>query len=234
MDLKLTKHVRNVISFFLSKAPGEISILGTFYRKKSILAYISLKIDIIRPASFYYVILTSYVNQFSWFWYQWKEEILPYTMVPNNYTLGASIPNSYWVVTTPFGRRVTKRLRKTRLRCSCHVLKIETGRWIKLNIEDRVCDMCGDGYVEDEYYFVLICRVFKELCLKYISGQNRSHPCIPLFDRLMSCSTLLISLVFHIIFNTTQWKYVKILNLINFLLILLLYSVHTCHYVSFC
>ena len=55
----------------------------------------------------------------------------------------------------------------SKLRCSCHVLKIETGRRRKLNIEDRVCDMCGDGYVEDEYHFVLICRVYEELRSKY-------------------------------------------------------------------
>ena len=29
----------------------------------------------------------------------------------------------------------------SKLRCSCHVLKIETGRRRKLNIEDRVCDV---------------------------------------------------------------------------------------------
>ena len=37
---------------------------------------------------FYYVIVTSYVDWFSWFWNQWKEKTLPYTMVPNNYTFG--------------------------------------------------------------------------------------------------------------------------------------------------
>ena len=75
-----------------------------------------------------------------------------------------------------------------KLRCSCHVLKIETGRRRKLNIEDRVCDMCGDGYVEDEYHFVLICRFFEELRLKYIPVQYRSQPCIPKVQSSMSSS----------------------------------------------
>ena len=77
----------------------------------------------------------------------------------------------------------------SKLRCSCHVLKIETGRRRKLNIEDRVCDMCGDGYVEDEYHFVLICRFFEELRFKYIPVQYRSQPCIPKFNSLMSSSS---------------------------------------------
>ena len=42
----------------------------------------------------YRVIVTSYVDRFSWFWYQWKEETFSYTMIPNNYTLGVSISNS--------------------------------------------------------------------------------------------------------------------------------------------
>ena len=50
---------------------------------------------------FYYVIVTSYVDRFSWFWYQWKEETLPFSMVPNNYTLGVSISSSQGVITTP-------------------------------------------------------------------------------------------------------------------------------------
>ena len=50
--------------FFVSKKPGEIPIFWTFLAKKSILAYISLKIDIFRLAMFYYVIATSYIDRF--------------------------------------------------------------------------------------------------------------------------------------------------------------------------
>ena len=34
--------------------------------------------------------------------YQWKEEALPYTMLPNSYTLGVPISSSQGVVTIPF------------------------------------------------------------------------------------------------------------------------------------
>ena len=82
-------------SFFISKKPSEITIFGIFLaKKKSSLAYISLKIDIFRSVMFYYVIVMSYVDRYSWFYYQWKEETLSYTMVPNNYTLGVSISSS--------------------------------------------------------------------------------------------------------------------------------------------
>ena len=92
--LNLQNMLEISLPFFISKKPGGIPIFGTFLAKKSILAYISLKIDIFRSAILYYVIVTSYFDRFSWFWYQWKEETLPYTMVPNNCTLGMSISNS--------------------------------------------------------------------------------------------------------------------------------------------
>ena len=94
MDLKLTEHVRNNISLRYKQTTGWNSNIWNFFSEKSILAYISLKINIFRSAMLYYVIVTSYVDRFSWFWYQWKEETLSYTMVPNNYTLGVSILNS--------------------------------------------------------------------------------------------------------------------------------------------
>ena len=81
MDLKFTEHVWNTISLLYmrkkKKKPnktkqntGEILKLGTFLAKKSVLAYISLKLDIFRSDMSYYVIVTSYVDRFSWFWYQ--------------------------------------------------------------------------------------------------------------------------------------------------------------------
>ena len=66
MFLKITELVRHTLSpFFISKTLGEIPIFGT----SPILAYrpISLKIDIFRLTMFYYVIVTSYEDRFSWF-----------------------------------------------------------------------------------------------------------------------------------------------------------------------
>ena len=46
MDLKLTEHVKSTISLLYIQKPGEVPIYGTFLAKKTILAFISLKIDI--------------------------------------------------------------------------------------------------------------------------------------------------------------------------------------------
>ena len=44
MVLNLTAYIRNIIFFFYKEKPGEIPIFGTFLAKKSILAYVALKI----------------------------------------------------------------------------------------------------------------------------------------------------------------------------------------------
>ena len=72
--------------FFIGKKPDAIRIFGTFLARKSLLAYISLKINIFRLVMFYNVIVKSYVDRFSWFWYEWIEETQLYNMVLNNYT----------------------------------------------------------------------------------------------------------------------------------------------------
>ena len=98
--------------FFIRKEKtGEIPIFGTFFSKnktkqKINLTYISLKI---RSTMFYYVIVKLYVEQFSWFWYQWKEETLSYIMVSNNFTLGMPISSSQGVVTTPLRKTCYKK-----------------------------------------------------------------------------------------------------------------------------
>ena len=79
MDLKLTEQVRNIISLLYKQKTGWNSDIWNFFSKKkkkkktpnkqtnkqTILACISLKIDIFRSTMLYYVIVTSYVDRFS-------------------------------------------------------------------------------------------------------------------------------------------------------------------------
>ena len=71
MDLKLTENIRNTISLPYKqkkkkKKTGKIRIILElfFLAKKSILAYISLKVNIIYQVG-RYAILTSYADRFS-------------------------------------------------------------------------------------------------------------------------------------------------------------------------
>ena len=42
----------------------------------------------------------------------------------------------------------------THLRISSHKLSVETGRFNKTPLENRLCAMCDKGLVEDEFHFI--------------------------------------------------------------------------------
>ena len=42
-------------------------------------------------------------------------------------------------------------------------LRIETGRWVNLKREDRVCELCSTGEVEDERHMIVRCEKRKEM-----------------------------------------------------------------------
>ncbi len=65
----------------------------------------------------------------------------------------------------------------TRLRVSSHRLAVEAGRWhkpISIPFDDRKCQVCN--VLEDEFHFLFICPVYKELREKYICRFFRIKP----------------------------------------------------------
>jgi len=51
----------------------------------------------------------------------------------------------------------------TKLRGGSNRLRIETGRWSRIPKEERYCEFCLSGEVEDETHFMLFCLVYEEL-----------------------------------------------------------------------
>jgi hypothetical protein len=51
----------------------------------------------------------------------------------------------------------------TRLRCSAHSLFIEEGRYRNIPRNERVCTRCNMGVIENEYHFLLICPLYRDL-----------------------------------------------------------------------
>ena len=54
-----------------------------------------------------------------------------------------------------------------KLRCSDHALEIEKGRHRKILRQERLCKFCGNGEIEDEEHFLIKCRVYYPLKIKY-------------------------------------------------------------------
>ncbi len=42
-------------------------------------------------------------------------------------------------------------------------LEIETGRFFNVKVEERICKLCTEGLVEDEYHFLFVCPLYEDL-----------------------------------------------------------------------
>jgi hypothetical protein len=62
----------------------------------------------------------------------------------------------------------------TRLRLSSHRLFVETGRWNNTPLNDRKCQLCN--ILEDEYHFIIECKLYQELRKKYIKPYYYRYP----------------------------------------------------------
>ncbi len=87
------------------------------------------------------------------------------------------------------------RISLTRLRISAHSVRIERGRYERvdnkvLSAEDRICKYCNTGEIEDEHHFVINCKLYDNLrsdLINRLSLSNLSKA--NLFRVLMSCNT---------------------------------------------
>lgn len=77
----------------------------------------------------------------------------------------------------------------SRFRLSSHQLEIETGRYIGLNREERLCRKCNMRMVEDEYHFLIVCPHYNDLRRKYFTNYYCQWPTIHKFVSLMSSNS---------------------------------------------
>ena len=55
------------------------------------------------------------------------------------------------------------RIALSRFRCSAHKLMIEEGRFRGIGRSPRICPLCPMNIIEDQYHFLLVCPVYREL-----------------------------------------------------------------------
>ena len=55
----------------------------------------------------------------------------------------------------------------SRLRLQSHNLKVETGRWSRIPREERRCDRCDAGAVQDEEHVLIVCSNAQHIRLRY-------------------------------------------------------------------
>ena len=77
------------------------------------------------------------------------------------------------------------------LRISARRLKIETGRYIKLDRSEKLCDKCSEGAVEDEQHFLIDCSKFNEYRNNLFQTVNSNHKKFSKLDNLQTFFWLL-------------------------------------------
>ena len=53
-------------------------------------------------------------------------------------------------------------------RTHAHNLNMETGRYLKIDKKERICNLCNDMYIEDEFHFILKFTKYEDICKMYI------------------------------------------------------------------
>ena len=87
---------------------------------------------------------------------------------------------------------LTKRLDNTykslicKYRISAHSLLIEKGRYVNTLRHRRLCTMCDRRDIEDEYHFILICPLYRDIRLKYIKTYYYKRPSMLKLVQLLS------------------------------------------------
>ena len=80
------------------------------------------------------------------------------------------------------------RVSLSKFRLSSHDLEIERGRYINLDRNDRLCRFCNGNNIENEYHFLLVCPLYRDLGRKYLKSYYCQWPTLNKFDDLM-CKT---------------------------------------------
>ena len=86
---------------------------------------------------------------------------------------------------------ISKSLRSalTRLRISAHDLNIERGRYVGIDRRDRLCNCCNMSVIEDEYHFLLVCPLYRELRMRYFPKYFCNWPNIDKLYKLLNISS---------------------------------------------
>ena len=66
----------------------------------------------------------------------------------------------------------------TKLRLSSHKFLVERGRWVKpkINYHERLCTLCDENDIEDEYHILMKCSYFVNLGINTLVKSTIKDP----------------------------------------------------------
>ena len=79
-----------------------------------------------------------------------------------------------------------ERILLCKFRTTNHRLIIETGRWQNIDREDRICNLCNEGLVGDEFHYLLECNYFNDDRKNLLGDEYCVRPNVIKFKKLMT------------------------------------------------
>ena len=76
----------------------------------------------------------------------------------------------------------------TKIRLSSHVFNVERGRWGKLPLRDRLCNLCLT--TEDEFHVFIECPRYKKIREHYLPHRLKYKPSMDSFIRYLKCENM--------------------------------------------
>ena len=78
------------------------------------------------------------------------------------------------------------RIALSRFRLSSDKLEIERGRYHNIDKENRICNFCNLKAIENEYHFLLVCPLYRDIRKQSLTSYYCSWPTINKFETLLS------------------------------------------------
>ena len=118
--------------------------------------------------SFMYIVKTRLTDQFKQEWYSdinTLRKCCSYRIFKTDFTIET------YLITLSYNNRITL----CKFIVSDHKLPIELGRHLNIPKEERYCNLCQQGEIDNEYHFLLECNALVIIRRNYIYVRNASH-----------------------------------------------------------
>ena len=79
-----------------------------------------------------------------------------------------------------------ERILLCKFRTTNHRFIIETGRWQNIDREDRICNLCNEGLVGDEFHYLLECNYFNDDRKNLLGDEYCVRPNVIKLKKLMN------------------------------------------------
>ena len=114
---------------------------------------------------------------------------------------------------------------------ACTQYPIETGRWKNVTIQNRICPLCNNVDIGDEFHYIFTCTFFKNLRNRFLPSFCQSKPNIYKLLKLFNSKkaailrrlSIFCSLIMNV-FKSSGWYYVVVFLLLFFLLFFFLFK----------